>query len=255
MSQRERLLGRLEAIGKSVAASGRGLAVIGLGSVGQERERLDDYSDLDFFVIVEDGFKARYIEQLDWLGGVASLAYAFRNTGDGYKALFEDGIFCEFAVFEQAELRNIPYAPGRIVWKRADVAESIAEPVNGPRSSAPGSAEWMVGEALTNLYVGLCRFRRGEKLSAARFVQQYAVDRVIELEEMKGNAGGVKRDPFSGERRLEQRHPELAARLPLFVQGYERTPESAEAILDHLGESWEINPAMAEAIRRMCRGD
>ena len=253
MSQRERLLGRLEAIGKSVAASGRGLAVIGLGSVGQERERLDDYSDLDFFVIVEDGFKARYIEQLDWLSGVAPLAYVFRNTGDGYKALFEDGIFCEFAVFEQAELRNIPYAPGRIVWKRADVAESIAEPVNGSRSSAPGSAEWMVGEALTNLYVGLCRFRRGEKLSAARFVQQYAVDRLIELADLKAEKTGAGRDPFSGERRLEQRHPELAARLPSFVQGYERTPESAEAIMDHLGESWEINPAMAEAIRRMCR--
>ena len=111
----------------------------------------------------------------------------------------------------------------------------------------------MVGEALTNLHVGLCRFRRGEKLSAARFVQQHAVDRVIELEDLKGNAGGAGRDPFSAERRLEGRHPGLAEKLPGFVRGYERTPESAEAILEYLSGSHSVNPAMAEAIRRMCR--
>ena len=128
MSRKEQLLGRLEEIGRAVERSGHGLAVIGLGSVGRELERLDDFSDLDFFVIVGDGFKARYVDQLDWLGGVAPLAYAFRNTGDGYKALFADGIFCEFAVFERAELRSIPFAPGRVVWKRVDMEESIAEP-------------------------------------------------------------------------------------------------------------------------------
>ena len=111
----------------------------------------------------------------------------------------------------------------------------------------------MVGEALTNLYVGLCRFRRGEKLSAARFVQQHAVDRVIELEDLKGNAGGAGRDPYSLERRVERRQPALAEKLPVFVQGYERTPESAEAILNHLCEGYEVHPALAEAIRSLFR--
>ena len=32
------------------------------------------------------------------------------------------------------------------------------------------------GEALTNLYVGLCRFQRGEKLAAARAILDFLDD-------------------------------------------------------------------------------
>ena len=45
------------------------------------------------------------------------------------------------------------------------------------------SPEWSLGEALTNLYVGLSRLRRGEKLSAMRLIQYHAVDRILELSE------------------------------------------------------------------------
>src|SRR5688500_13710352 len=51
----ELLLERLNQIARSLAASGSGLALIGLGSVGEERERLDAWSDLDFFAIVGAG--------------------------------------------------------------------------------------------------------------------------------------------------------------------------------------------------------
>ena len=51
------LLERLNAIGQSVAGTSAGLAVLGLGSVGSEPDRLDNYSDLDFFVIVRPGCK------------------------------------------------------------------------------------------------------------------------------------------------------------------------------------------------------
>ena len=46
--------------------------------------------------------KSRVPEHLDWLAAAA--AYAFQNTADGYKVLYEDGIFCEYAVFEPREL-------------------------------------------------------------------------------------------------------------------------------------------------------
>jgi lincosamide nucleotidyltransferase len=51
------LLKRLNEIGHSLEKSGHALALIGLGSVGLELDRLDSYSDLDFFVIVENGHK------------------------------------------------------------------------------------------------------------------------------------------------------------------------------------------------------
>ena len=99
-----------------------------------EADRLDAYSDLDFFAIVEDGSKSRYLGNLDWLSALCPIAYHYRNTPDGHKILFHDGIFCEFAVFERPELRAIPFARGRIVWRRSHVKDSIGEPVVPPAS-------------------------------------------------------------------------------------------------------------------------
>ena len=51
------LLQRLDEIGGSLAQSGHALALLGLGSVGEELHRLDQYSDIDFFVIVDPGLR------------------------------------------------------------------------------------------------------------------------------------------------------------------------------------------------------
>lgn len=168
--QTQRLLTRLDEIGQSLAQSGHALALIGLGSVGEELHRLDEYSDLDFFAIVETGYRRRYIETLDWLSNLAPIAYHFLNSPDGYKLLFADGIFCEFAVFELQELEVIPFAPGRIVWKRDDVTDTIHRPAKELVRAQRRDKEFLVGEAITNLYVGMGRDKRGKKLSAMRFI-------------------------------------------------------------------------------------
>lgn len=247
------LLARLDAIGAALADTGHALALIGLGSVGLELDRLDDYSDLDFFAIVADGYKRRFIDDLGWLSQVHPVAYAFQNTVDGHKLLFADGIFCEFAVFELGELAHIPFAAGRVVWRRPGVPATIAIPAaDAVRPPAPQSAAWHLGEALTNLYVGLGRYRRGEKLTAQRFIQHYAVDRVIALAAALEPPQAGHIDPFAPERRLEQRMPRLAEALPAMVQGYEHTPESALAILAFLEAHFPVNAALAAAIRALC---
>ena len=250
----ERLLGRLEAIGTALRESRHALALIGLGSVGLELERLDRYSDLDFFVIVEPGHKARYIDRLDWLEAAHPLAWHYRNTADGHKALSTDGVFCEFAVFEPEELATIPFAPGRVVWRRPDVDESIARPRRPlPQARLPDEA-WIVGEVLGCLYVGLQRWLRGEKLAATRLVQAHAVDRLIELDALRGSGtaapGNV--DPFSRERRLEQRQPALARELPRLLPGYDFTPQAALAVLAALERRGaDVNAAMRERIEEL----
>jgi lincosamide nucleotidyltransferase B/F len=246
------LLARLDAIGRSIAATDRGLALIGLGSVGVERERLDRYSDLDFFVIAKDGCKSWFLDQLNWLETIAPLAYAFRNTVDGYKALFADGIFCEFAIFERVELSTIPFSQGRLVWHDPQVDQSIATPLYNPNPGETQTVEWRLGEALSNLYIGLGRYHRGEKLSAMYFIQRYAVDQVLALAEQIEAAQATLRDRFAPERRYEQHFPALAQQLPLLMQGYERSPESALAILDFLAAHFTINQAIADAIRQRC---
>ena len=247
------LLERLDGIGQSLARSGHALALIGLGSVGLELERLDAYSDLDFFAIVEPGYKQTYLDDLDWLASLCPVAYCFANTDDGYKLLFEDGIFCEFAVFEPHELDAISFAPGRVVWRQPQVSPDIGRPAKGLPSRPKRSPDFLLGEALTNLYVGLARDKRGEKLSAARFIQGYAVDRLLELADTLETARPVFRDEFANERRFEARHPGIAGLAAAWMQGYDRNRESALAILAFLEQHFEVDQALAMAIRNLCQ--
>lgn len=248
--KRESLLKRLDAIGASLSSNKNALALLGLGSVGKELDRLDDYSDLDFFVITRAGSKQRFIDDLSWLSAVSPIAYCFKNTVDGYKLLFEDGIFCEMAVFEAAELASIPFAEGRIVWQAQDFNTDLCKSKVIARINRP--VEWIIGEALTNLYVGLCRFHRGERLSAQRFIEHYAVDRVVELAATIAQAGSAHVDPFNTDRRFEQRYPDIAQELPAFIQGYNNSPASARAILNFLDKHFEINAAMKGRILALC---
>jgi lincosamide nucleotidyltransferase B/F len=246
------LLNRLNEIGRSLEQSGHALALIGLGSVGLELDRLDAYSDLDFFAIVEEGYKQAYLHSLQWLSDIHPIAYSFLNTEDGYKVLFEDGIFCEFAVFESAELESIPFAPGRMVWKEMEVTDTFGQPTSAPSSKQQRDKDWLLGEALTNLYVGLNREKRGEKLSATRFIQGYAVDRILELAEYIEPSSDTQRDPFVNERRFEQRFPNLIPQLGAWMQGYEKNRESALASLGFLERHFEVNEPLAKAIRGLC---
>ena len=246
------LLKRLDEIGQSLERSGHALALIGLGSVGVELERLDAFSDLDFFVIVEPGYKFTYLKDLAWLSAINPIAYSFPNTQDGYKLLFEDGIFCEFAVFEPEELSAIPLAGSRIVWKHPQAPVTLIPPTKATVSLQKHSQEWLIGEALTNLYVGMGREKRGEHLSAMRFIQGYAVDRLLELTEAIEDPQSGPADEFAKERRFEQRFPVVASHIPGWLQGYKRNRESALEILAFLQQNFEVNDAMAEAIHRLC---
>lgn len=252
MNTTDALLRRLNAIGQSLSKRDTALALIGLGSVGAELDRLDKFSDLDFFVIVKPGSKPHYLSDLSWLTDVAPVAFHFLNTPDGYKFLYEDGVFCEFAVFEEAELAHAAFAAGRIVWKADGVDDMICIPKSAPGRGAERPAEWLIGEALSNLYVGLLRDLRGEKLSAMRFIQSYAVDRILELSERVEAATQAGADPFNLERRYEQRYPGTARLLPKLLQGYDSNRESALAALSFLDEHFAVSPAMKQTLLNLC---
>jgi len=243
------LLQRLDEIGRSFAQRPHVLALIGLGSVGQELDRLDDYSDLDFFAIVENGHQQSFLNDLTWLTDIAPVAFYFLNSADGYKLLYEDDVLCEMAVFDESRLAGIPFSAGRIVWKAARASDQIASPQVPLEIKEPRPEEWILGEALTNLYVGLWRDQRGEKLTAMRFIQHFALDRTIELADRLESAENVHVDLFSPERRLDQRLPRFAQHLPKMTQGYTRNKESAAAILNFLDTHFRLNQKMAQAIR------
>jgi len=246
-----RLLRRLDDIGGALAERGDAIALIGLGSVGVDLDRLDEHSDLDFFVIVDQAAKPAYLASIDWLEAAAPIHYSFENSVDGRKVLFEDGIFAEYAVFTLVELAGAGFSPGRIVWRRADAPDGLEAPGRVPGRSPYLTPHYQANEILTNLYVGLHRDARGERLSAARLIQVHAVDRAITLLGLLGQGTGAQQDAFAVERGAERRFG--VDRLPLarLMPGYERNHEAALAMLAWLEEHADVDQRLASAVREL----
>ncbi|PWU51552.1 hypothetical protein DLJ47_21185 [Micromonospora sp. S4605] len=245
------MLRRLDDLAAHLATRPDAVALLGLGSAGAEHDRLDDYSDLDFFVVVDAYAKPRYLESIDWLRAPCPVAYSFANDRNGRKALYADGVFVEYAVFTVEELARLPFTGARIVWQRADAPAGLAD--SGPPSATVpfDTVEFHLNEALTNLYVGLLRDLRGERLTAARFIQSYAVDRVIGLLNLTNPEAGHRRDPFDASRRVEQAYPPEVLPLAAMVPGYQHNRRAAEVTLTWLEERFTVDRVIADAIRRL----
>jgi hypothetical protein len=222
------MLELLDGIAQRLAAIPQSRALLALGSVGLHTDRVDQHSDLDFFVITTD--KSVLLEDLWWLGEVQ---WAHRNTRDGFKALV-DGVFCEFAVLTSDELHDIAFAPGRVVWARDGFDEQLLVPTN----KEPRDQRWLTDEILSNLYVGLHRWLRGEKLAAMRLIQGEALDHLLML------LGAD--DLFVPARRAEAR---LQLPWEVLAGGYEGTPAAAGAILAMIDDQ---NPMRYEVERLLC---
>jgi hypothetical protein len=255
MTKSERMLQRLDEIAQALARSDDAVALVGVGSSGRERARFDEYSDLDILVVVEAGAKGKYFDDLAWLAAVHPVSYSFVYDAQGaYKLFFADGVYCELEVYDVQEIREHGSVPGRVIWQRPGAVLDWGGRDTAPPAQEPRTVEWLNGEILTNLYVGLGRLRRGEKLSAMRFIQGYAVDRILELAPHLEPPQAVAPDRHGGERRFEFRFPQTAQALPGFLQGYDRTPQSARALLDFVAGRFPVEPLLYGWIEELLDG-
>lgn len=237
----DHLLASLKAIATSLANRPQALALLALGSCGLETHRLDAFSDLDFFVIVEEHAKQDFIDNLDWLTTGAPLVFAHRNSIDGWKTLDNDGVFCEFAVFYPAELASIPFAPGRIVWARDGFDTSLLAPI---RHIDPFDMAWTSTEALTNLLIGLKRFLRGEEQAAKRAISGDAAELVCRV-----MMAGQQSDPYNSWRRMEFSSPGAASEIDtLLRQGH--LPTLANDLMAALAKRASLPTPLCAEIQR-----
>ncbi|MGR6318326.1 hypothetical protein Q2K19_01175 [Micromonospora soli] len=251
------MLRRLDDLAAHLATRPDTLALLGLGSAGAEHDRLDAHSDLDFFLVVADGAVARYAESVDWLAAPCPVAYSFRNERNGRKARYADGIFVEYAVFTVDELALLPFTGARVVWRRPDAPAGLDRCGPPPRPATPyDTVEFHLNEALTNLYVGLHRELRGERLTASRFIQSYAVDRVLALLRLTAPQAAVhRRDPFDASRRVERAYPPEVLPLAEMVPGYRHNRAAARATLGWLTARFPVDPVIATAVRDLLATD
>ncbi|WP_083707441.1 hypothetical protein [Intrasporangium flavum] len=245
---RERLLAFLDRLGAVLAERGDAVALLGLGSVGLDLHRIDEHSDADFFVVVDDPTALeRYLADVDWLEAAQPVVWSFENSGAGRKALLADGLFAEYAVFTLAQMDTAGYPPGRIHWSRADAPAGLDRPkVPVPQ---PPSLDHEVGEAITNLYVGLHRDLRGERLTATRFIQGYALDRWVTILDHLGLGTGTRQDVFVVDRGVERRFGPDVLPLADLLPGYERNADAAQTLLGLLEAHVELDPTIVDAVR------
>ncbi len=157
-----------------------------------------------------------------------------------------DGLFVELAVFSVEELARIPFAAARVVRRRADAPDHLLDTEAVAPAPPFDTVEFHLGEALTNLYVGLHRELRGERLTAPRFIQGHAVDRAISLLRLAGSAPG-RRDVFDPSRRVEDVGTDRLP-LPALVPGYDHNAEVAAAMIAWLRQRFDVDPAVGAAV-------
>jgi hypothetical protein len=239
----------LHRLGDSVSKNPHVSCLLGLGSMS-EVSRMDVYSDMDFFLIVETGHKQAFIDDLSWLA-IEPIVFQFKNTKDGYKVLFEGDVFAEFAVFEAEELPTIAFTEGKVIYAKHDFNLNWIVPKRVPITK-PRSVDFLVNEALTNLYIGLKREHRGETSSAFSFIQVYAAGLIMELFHEVYHSNPTLIDPFVFERRIENRFVEAFDVLSMIKQGYLHNRASAKAAVTFLNQHFHPNQAMIQAIMQLC---
>ena len=232
----------LESLSRAAQKSSHAIALVGAGSAGAEIARMDQYSDIDFFLIVEDGFSSGFINDNSWFGRDLPIVFAFRDTDHGNKALLENGVFLEFAIFTQAELAQNGIPGLRTIWSKP----GFSLPDLSAKQPIVREVSFYVDQALSNLLVGALRLRRGERLAALAMIERYALSNLLTAYRMKNNL--TVQDPFNIERRAEQ---SLGVDFATLVQGYERLEQSSAKILAFAEENFDVNSSIVQSIREL----
>lgn len=218
----------------------RVLAVLGLGSLAR-LERMDAWSDLDFFLVVEEGTKEAFLQDPSWLD-VPPHGFIFKNSKDGFKAMTRGDVFLECAVFSLKELHEIPYDRPKLYY----VKEGI-DPASIPMKVHPVDVvdkTYAIHEAITNLYIGLLRLHRGERYAARMMIQEVAFQNYLRAS-LPNFPLTLDQDPYRMERRFERAFPDKTKTLHDVLKGYDELETAAKHLFILLQDVLPEHPLYA----------
>lgn len=202
--------------------------------------------------VVKKGSKYALLDNLSWLSTVQHIAFAYPRSKDGYRVLFSDGVFCDFSLHEKKELLDTMPDDKTLLWSESGFNKGLAVPEM--RSDIDTEQpNWLLGEMLTNMIIGLRRFAQGEKLSAYECIQQNALSKLISLILLWHPESQGKMPTQDQSRFIEQHFPDLKPYLGEFGAGYEHSPDSALAMLDYIERYLPVNHFMKDQILNMAK--
>jgi hypothetical protein len=171
-------------LGETLARDDRVVGLVALGSMAAVDYGPDAWSDHDFFVVVGEGEQDAFRADLSWLPEAERIAFSFRETEHGVKAVYDDAHLVEFAVFDDRELDLARVNRYRVLLDRGGLERRMRVVREATVRAGERSARddrWLFGQFLTNLLVGVGRYRRGERLSGSLFVRTHAAGHLLVL--------------------------------------------------------------------------
>ncbi len=212
------------------------IGLVALGSMAQQDYQPDQWSDHDFFLIVTTGEQESFRSKLDWLPQPNEIAFSFRETQHGLKVVYQSGHLLEFAVFDTQELYLAKVNRYRVLLDRAEIEQQLVK-IKAASTETPSAAtdessqtDRDFGQFLTNLLVGVGRYRRGEKLSGQQFVKTYAFRHLLVLlQKYLPSPQKSVLDNLDPYRRFERVYPALGEELNRLLNA--EVPEAAQGLL------------------------
>ena len=234
------------------------LGLVALGSTADPAHR-DAWSDHDFWVITRHGHQDALLDDLSWLPDSERILVRALHGRRGYDVLYDDGHLAEVAILDLSQAAAATVTTHNVLFDRGGVAAAVAE-AHARAATTPwddARRAFVFDNFLILLRTATARWQRGERLSARRYLGQFAADSLLKLAlELQGPAAPAvpERDPVDPRRRIERQHPLLAASVDALL--CRPVPEGAAGMLElaeaTLRPHWKEYPASrAAAVRSL----
>lgn len=209
--------------------------VVGLAGFGStaDRSRVDEWSDHDFAWVTAQGAQDAYRYDLSWLPGSEGIALSVVEHHGGVKVIYDDGRVLEFGITSLADLTNWAGNRIEVVVDKGGVAEAVAAILTAPLPEGEPDDARAIRLVLTQLLIGVGRYRRGEVLSAGRSIRDEATAYLLVALGRRLGGATERLDTLDPRRRFDFVHPTVAARIEAALR---LDPEAAARELLAIGE-------------------
>ncbi|MGC5172712.1 hypothetical protein ACLQ2Q_18900 [Microbacterium sp. DT81.1] len=212
-----------------------------LGSASDEAaDRRDEWSDHDFFALIESGRGDELRPDLSWLPDQDQLVLTAREGEIGFVAVYDDGHVFEFAFSDVEELAGAVAGEATVVLD--DDAGSVAGLLARARARAAAADSFDPANdaslVLVKLLIGVGRVRRGEVLGGGQFVRGAAVQHLVRaIRGRFSERSTTLRDTIDPLRRFERDFPEWGGRIAALLDA--PVEDAAHGLFDFAREILE----------------
>lgn len=200
----------LEAVTRSLAARQDVVGIVAMGSTA-DASRVDEWSDHDIAIVVEDGAVEAYRDGTAWLPEPHRLVARAVEYHGGGKAVYDDGRLVEWGVATLEGLRTWVADDYRVLVDRGGVKDVADEIASVPFPANDGDLERDTSVFLFELIHGVGRWRRGERVSAGGIIRGEASAALLRAARSRLDPEQILGlDRLDGLRRIEHALPDLA---------------------------------------------